>query len=320
MQALIRIVLIAVWLPVMAAAQDPDRVGAMRSAYAEWLVRHETTGTGAFAYEGTVTTAIGNASAPIDLASVSKAITAVCAAALSDTGKLDFSASVREVLGRGPDVSIGSLVTHTSGIVMDITQPLMGLWLNTDGHRADIVLNLMKDPVGPKGAYFYNNVNYALLSLVIEASAGAEYEDTCRRTVLEPAGATGQASPISGGFLSWGGWAVSPIDYARFHGHWFGSATNTGHNPMAYPHVELDDAGLFYGLGTAFRANHTGDGTFNFWHFGSLCFPSLYNVGAYAVTWGGAWTAVVGYEGCMDQETRRELDHLLGRAAYGPFQ
>ena len=320
MQARVLTALIVMLLPFMAAAQDADRVAAMRSAYADWLVRHKVSGTGAFAYRGDPTTAIGNASAPIELASVSKSITALCAAALSDAGQLSFTDSVRDVLGRGPDVSVGSLVTHTSGIVMDITQALMFLWLDTDGHRADIVLNMMDGPRGTPGAFAYNNVNYALLGLVIEASADGTYEEICHRHVLEPVGARGQASPRSGGLISWGGWAISPRDYARVHGHWFGSQTNTGRNPFDYPHVGLDDSGAFYGLGTAFRRNHTGDGSFNYWHFGSLCFPAYFNAGAFAVTWGGNWTVVLGYDGCVDDEARRTLDQAMGRAAYGPFE
>ncbi|MFL4471990.1 serine hydrolase domain-containing protein [Tateyamaria armeniaca] len=320
MLALVRTVLVLMWLPLGVAAQDADRMTALRDAYAGWLVRNEVTGTGAFAYQGAPTTVIGDGSAPVDLASVSKSITALCAAALSDAGRLDFSASVREVLGRGPDVSVASLVTHTSGIVADITQPLMVLWLNTEGHRADIVVNLMKEPVGPAGTYHYNNVNYAVLAMVIEASSGETYEEVCHRLVLEPAGARGEASERSGGFLSWGGWAMSPLDYARVHSHWFGPGNDTGRAPMNYPHVPLGTSGAYYGLGTVFRENHTGDGTYNFWHFGSLCFPGLFSVGAYAVTWGGEWTAVMGYDGCVDDDARRDLDAVMGRAAYGPFQ
>ncbi|WP_223422959.1 serine hydrolase domain-containing protein [Tateyamaria pelophila] len=320
MQAFVRTVVILMWLPMVATAQDSDRMSAMRAAYAEWLVRNEITGTGALAYQETPVTAIGDATAPIELASVSKSITALCAAALSDAGQLDFSHAVRDLLGKGPDVSVGSLVTHTSGIVADITQPLMVLWLNSDDHRADIVLNLMKDPVGVPGAYAYNNVNYALLALVIEASTGADYESTCRRLVLDPAGARGQASERSGGFLSWGGWAMSPFDYARVHGYWYGPGTNTGRNPFDYPHVALDDAGVFYGLGTAFRASHIGDGIYDFWHFGALCFSGLFNVGAYAVTWAGGWTVVLGYDGCVDRAARRDLDEMMRRAAQGPFE
>lgn len=320
MQASVRTVLILMLLPVMAAAQDADRMMAMRSAYADWLVRHEITGTGALAYRGVPTTAIGNASAPIELASVSKSITGLCAAALSDSGQLAFDDSVRDVLGQGPDVTVASLVTHTSGIVTDITQGLMFLWLDTEGDRADVVLTMMKAPVGTPGVFAYNNVNYALLGLVIEASADGTYEEICQRYVLEPAGARGQASPRSGGFISWGGWAVSPRDLARVHSHWFGPQTSTGQDPFAYPHVALDGTGVYYGLGTAFRENHADDGTYNFWHFGALCFPSRFNIGAFAVTWGGEWTAVLGYNGCVDDAARQELDRVMSRAAYGPFQ
>lgn len=320
MQAIVRTALILILLPVLAAAQDPDKLSAMRSAYTGWLVSHQLSGTGALAYDGRPATAIGDSAKPIELASVSKSITALCAAALSDAGQLDFSQSLRDLLGKGPDVSVGSLVTHTSGIVADITQPLMLLWLNTEEHRADIVLNLMKEPAGTPGEYAYNNVNYALLALAIKASAAADYETTCSGLVLEPAGATGQASERTGGLISWGGWAMSPSDYARVHGHWFGTKTKTGRDPLAYPHVALDNAGLYYGLGTAFRKNHRGDGTYNYWHFGALCFPGLFSVGSYAVTWGNGWTAVLGYDGCVDRAARRELDHVMSRAAYGSFE
>ncbi|WP_299730020.1 serine hydrolase domain-containing protein [uncultured Tateyamaria sp.] len=295
-------------------------MNAFRQAYADWLVRREIRGTGAIAYRGTPKMAIGDATAPIELASVSKSITALCAAALSDAGQLDFAASVRDVLGRGPDVSVASLVTHTSGIVMDITQPLMALWLNSDEHRAEFVLNLMKDPVGAPGEFVYNNVNYALLALVIEASTEGSYEDICRRLVLVPAGADGGPSPKSGAFLSWGGWMMSPLDYARLHSHWFGAATPTGRSPLDYPHLARGDSGLYYGLGTAFRANHTGDGTYNFWHFGSLCMPGLLTIGTYAVTWGAEWTVMAGYDACVSDDDRRALDSVMGKAAYGPLK
>ena len=313
-------VLALLWCPFAGAAQDADRITAFRAAYADWLVRRDITGTGALAYQGEPVRHFGDASALVELASVSNSITALCAAALSDAGQLDFSDSVQDVLGQGPDVSIASLVTHTSGIVVDITQALMPLWVNSDEHRADLVLNLMKEPVGEAGAFSYNNVNYALLSLVIEASARGNYESICRRLVLHPAGAKGQPSPKSGGFLSWGGWSLSPSEYARVHSYWFGSASNTGRNPMDYPHVNPDGGGWYYGLGTAFRKNHTNDGTYNFWHFGSLCMPGLLTIGAYAVTWGADWTVVLAYDACVDDADRMALDTVMGRAAYGPLE
>ena len=110
---------------------------------------------------------------------------------------------------------------------------------------------------------------------------------------------------------------MSPMAYARVHGHWFGRATKTGRDPFDYPHVAREQGGFFYGLGTAFRQNHAKDGTYNFWHFGSLCIPGVLNIGAYAVTWGGTWTAVLGYDACVDDEDRRALDLILNRAVFG---
>lgn len=313
-------VLIAALLPLATAAQDSDRVNAMRAAYADWLVRNRITGTGALAFEGTPVKAIGDATAPIELASVSKSITALCAAALADAGKLDMSNTVAEILGQGPEVSIASLITHTSGIVEDVTQELMLVWLDTDPPRGGDVLEALSAPTGVPGQYAYNNVNYALLGLVIEARSAGSYEDTCHRLVLEPAGATGAPSERTGGFLSWGGWEMSPLDYARVHGHWYGQDTRTGRDPFAYPHVQMFEDGPYYGLGMVFRPNHTGDGSFNFWHFGAQCFPGRLNAGSYAVTMGGKWTAVLGYDDCVTFDTMLALDVQIGRAAYGPFE
>ncbi|MEM6372413.1 MAG: serine hydrolase [Pseudomonadota bacterium] len=316
MQALVRTLILLVWLPVAVSGQTTERVVEMRAAYANWLISNKTRGTGALAYEGQVIKGIRDASTPIELASVGKSITALCAAALWDQGRLDFSASVRDILGRGPDVSVASLVTHTSGIVDDITQPLMLLWLDTVEKRAGYVLDQMDAPRGTAGVYSYNNVNYALLELVIEAVSGASYKVTCRRLVFNPVLASGAPSPRTGGFLGWGGWLMSPLDFARVHSHWFGAATQTGRDPFAYPHIAIGDQGLHYGLGTFFRKNHTGDGTFNFWHFGAQCFPGRLNAGSYAVTWGGTWTAVLGYDACVDFDTMFDLDAAMGRAAY----
>jgi len=135
MQALVRTVVILIWLPVMAAAQGAEEMSALRSAHAAWLVRHDVRGTGAFAHAGVAKTAVGDATTPAELASLGKSITGLCVAALVDAGHLDFSEGVRDILGHGPDASVAALVTHTSGIVADITQPLMALWPNTPGTR-----------------------------------------------------------------------------------------------------------------------------------------------------------------------------------------
>ena len=317
MKALVLPLLMSMLLPLAAAAQDADRMNAMRTAFGAWLESNQTSGTGALAFEGAYVSAIGDATAPIELASVSKSITALCAAVLRDSGDLDMAASVRDLLGRGPDVSVASLITHTSGIIEDVTQKLMPDWLDTDERRGSDVLEAMTAPTGVPEQYVYNNVNYALLGLVIEASVSGSYEDTCHRLVMDPVGVTGTPSPRAGGFLSWGGWTMSPRDYSRLHAHWFGPGTTTGRDPFNYPHAQLFENGPYYGLGTVFRPNRTGDGTFNFWHFGALCFPGRMNVGSYAVTFGGKWTAIMGYDACVDFDTMLALDAQIGRAAYG---
>lgn len=312
MPARVRTALMLLWLPCALAAQGAEDMAGMRSAYAAWLVREDVRGTGVFAYAGVPKTAVGDATRPVDLGGVSASVTALCVAGLVDTGRLDFSESLRDILGRGPDVSVASLITHSSGLVEDITGPLMAGWLNAPDDRAGIVLDLVSVPTGMQGVHVHNDVNYALLSLVIEARGQGRYEDICRRLVLDPVGVRGAGSARMGAAIAWAGWAMSPYDYARLHAHWFGPGTRSGRAPFDYPHVPLGNDDAFYGLGTIFRARAE---RFDFWQFGGACFPGLFSFGTYAVTWGGAWTVMLAHDGCVDDTARRALDGAMAQAA-----
>jgi CubicO group peptidase (beta-lactamase class C family) len=64
--------------------------------------------------------------APIELASLGKAITAVCAATLIDAGVWTIKTTSADVLGFGPaGITVAQLLTHGSGIGPDRTQALM---------------------------------------------------------------------------------------------------------------------------------------------------------------------------------------------------
>lgn len=67
--------------------------------------------------------------APVELASLSKAITAACAAHLMTQGVWSAQTTAREVLGLGDDtLTLGALLTHGAGVLPDQTQGITGYW------------------------------------------------------------------------------------------------------------------------------------------------------------------------------------------------
>ncbi|MEP6064865.1 MAG: serine hydrolase domain-containing protein [Paracoccaceae bacterium] len=319
MQALLKFVVVIVWLAHGAAAQDNARIERMQTAFDSWLDQNKAQGVAAVAFKGVQVASLDGGlkpDTPAELASVSKSITAICGASLVEDGLLAYSDTVLGRLGRGPDISVASLITHSSGLVDDVTQSLMLRTLDKPKDSAPDVLDAIGPAEGAVGVYAYNNVNYALLGLLIEDAANAPYEDTCRQRVLEPAEVTGTASPRSGASLSWGGWYMIPADYAALHSFWFSTQTEMGSDPFAYPHVEVVE-GVYYGLGTFFRKSRRGH---NFWHHGALCMPGRLNIGSFAVTWQSEWSIFVSYDQCVDWNEMTNLDLALGQAAYGALE
>lgn len=240
--------------------------------------------------------ATSNADTPFDLASNSKAITALCVLSLVDEGALSWDTTLVEVLGEdAPPATLADLVTHSAGIAPDSTQWRMGFWLNEDEprheHVTDIVLNRSRQK-GSRGEFAYNNENYALLGRIIEVATGQPYEDTCRRRVLDPAGVSGAVSPRFGGFAGWGGWRMSMADHAALLWHWFGPEGRVGRDPLVLPHIERAQ-GSYYGLGMNYVA---GEGGFRMSHAGAIAIPFGPKTGAFAVVYPFGSVAAMGYD------------------------
>lgn len=309
-------------LALPARAQQVDV--AMAGAFDTWLVQHGTTGILASAQRAAdgvwhaTRKAQFNAPPTGELASVSKSITAVCVLSLVQDGRLFWSDRLPDILGPSPDVSVGALITHTSGLSRDSTQMNMPGWLDqapdTGGHVSAEVLNSIvarKANVGNVGQYIYNNENYALLGLLIEAVTGQPMFDYCRAALDLPDGIA--PSPRTGGMLPWGGFVADPIAYLSFlHSH-FGADSTIGTDPFSLPHVEIAE-GVYYGLGMVFRSYGEG---FNFWHFGALCFPGRLNTGSFAVLWDGRMSALAIWDACVEWDAMAQLDGALGAAAFG---
>lgn len=315
----LRLVLLLCLAASGAQAQGTAAAERIIAAFETWLETNETTGSIAVLRHGAPVATAGfgkEASAPVELASVGKAITAVCVDELVRDGRLSYDDTLSLLMGTGPDLRIADLVVHTSGLRKDSTQRAMQLWLDRSGHRAMNVLEKVIDrgtPKGAVGAYHYNNENYAVLGALIEHVTGESYETVCHDRAVAPAGVTATPSPRAGAFLSWGGWQMNVADFARWHQHWFGRDGRIGAAPLDLPHVELAKD-VYHGPGSFVRISPQGA---NFWYFGALCFPLRLNVGSYAVTWGGVLTTVVAYDTCADWDAMGALDLALGRAALG---
>lgn len=258
-----------------------------------------------------------DAETPVELASVGKSVTAVCAVQLIKTGVWTADTTSQEVLGEGPPgLTVADFMTHSAGLGPDETQRPMQRWLDRKKDRAGVATSHAfgrAQQTSKKGSYFYNNENYAILGAMIATETGQPYDHYCKNAVLTPAGATtARLSPRTGSMASWGGWQMSVQDYARFM-HWaYGPQGYVGSDPEAWPQVNMG-GGALYGVGMVQREFR---GSMNYWHFGLLCFPGRLNAGSFAVRWMEEWSVVAAFDQCTDWDTLFALDNALARAVF----
>lgn len=302
----------------LAADEVADK---MQAAFDDWRAEVETTGRLGVSTRVDGAWNIKPSEGRAELASVSKSITAICALMLVEEGLMDWSDTVSDRLGKGPAVTAAQLVTHSSGLVRDSTQAAMALWLDRptapEGHNAQAVLELVAArgaPAGERGQYAYNNENYALLGLMIEAASGHTFVDACWPRL--DLGKNVWPSDRSAAFGPWGGLEADVAGYQSFLHRHFGPGSLVWEDPFAHPHIAVG-GGAYYGLGMLFRPFR---GSYNFWHFGSLCMRERLNVGAFAVMWEGKVSALAVYDACVDWDTMFALDGALARAVYGGGQ
>jgi CubicO group peptidase (beta-lactamase class C family) len=312
-------------MPVMA--QEPERVDRILDAWAEWLESNDVEkSTIAITYGGQDVTRKGmniDANAPLPVASLSKAITAVCAQELIDQGKLspdmtlggifaDDVSMLGKIHKENQGITVLELISHSSGLRRDSTQASMMKWVGDPKVRhLDVARSALQAKRRKVGQYRYNNENYAILGAVIAHVSGETYGDYCQHKVLSPAGVkSARLSNTWGGFAAWGGWDISAADYARFVAFHFGPNSKIAQKPTDFMHIDLGQ-GVYYGLGTYFRQ---GPKYRNFWHAGRLCFKGA-NGGSYFAHWRGGWGVVVLYDACVDDPAIGVLDGVLSRAA-----
>lgn len=264
------------------------------------------------------------------VASLSKAITAVCTMKALSSHDLDSSATLLQIMPEllsgldMPDtqlqsITVGQLLTHTSGIHIAHISTLGGdiptmrleqkLWqfefIAKEGLSAE-----------PGSGYYYANANYLILGLVIEAIVEDDYVGWCQREVLLPLGIdTAGLSPLWAVLSSFGGWEISATDYLTFANAYLTPADMVGLDPVSTPLFATVGGDARYGLGTLYRLTPAGA---VYWHAGSFTWQSVEQsgrFGAYFVVFPNGYSAAVNLSDDLNDSRGAEIDRILYQLA-----
>ena len=299
-----------------------DRVNM---AFNSWMSANKFyNGTLAVMQDGGIIGKFGTGNRKADqavaVASLSKAITAVCVATLVDAGRLGFDDTIGTRLAdflkahppkdkNASNITISQLLRHKSGIKTDPTQ--MKSYPNADSAQETIVQDALAASLGSSD-FFYNNANYSLLSLVIKQVSGESYETYCKRIL---AGRGAPNAHIAAGLHAmgpFGGWEISAPEYAMF-----GRAFDKRQRMMsAAAQTFLDSDTYTLGVG-AFKSG-TG---YDYQHFGDwkANWTTPGEMGAYFGCWTNGFSVVATFDKSIagikgDQD---HLAELLRNAASG---
>lgn len=219
---------------------------------------------------------IGRATtASVPVASLSKAITGICMDIVLREQGLGWYTSLGDIApqmsaaGLTPRrwnerMTLASFANHTSGLAPDLTQGTMGSALHgaLGLHRRIASEALREDNIqGTARTYFYNNTNYAVLGVAIEALTGQPYSEACQARVLSPAGIThATAHGSMGSRSSYGGWEMSAEAYARLAQHWFSAGAGLVDRPFDRPmHDNYSIGYVIHGRGAEAQVSHAGN-------------------------------------------------------------
>ncbi|GAA4190007.1 serine hydrolase domain-containing protein [Microbispora amethystogenes] len=268
-----------------------------------------------------------SAESPVNVASLSKAITAVCLMSLIDNGRLRFDTRLATMppgfrlrLGyrasrRARNITIEQLLRHTSGITYDPTQNgLVGV-RNASSSDVPLVRRALARPISAKHDEVYNNINYAILGLVIQSVTGEPYESYCRRMALAPRGAAGRIGPGTRAMKAFGGWEISAVDYAMFARAFDPRARLL--SPAAHRFIDASAVSGKPAASLGVYVVPTAHGR-NVFHHGNwqsrATRPNAFS--AFFAMWDNGISVVVTYDRNLTDAARVSLDNTLRQAAY----
>ncbi|MFB9326226.1 serine hydrolase domain-containing protein [Paenibacillus aurantiacus] len=127
------------------------------------------------------------------IGSITKSFTAASVLRLADQGQLSLDDAIGDYFPSqrsGERITLGHLLSHTSGIVNYTDDPLMREWASMTSTPEEIfdrfaIVELLSPP---GSAFHYSNSNYVLLGMLIERISGQPYAQFLRSAVLAPLG------------------------------------------------------------------------------------------------------------------------------------
>jgi D-aminopeptidase len=134
------------------------------------------------------------------IGSTSKHFTALLALLLAEDGKLDLDAPIRtylaELTGPGGDPTVRQLLQHRGGsrCYLDVGFIARGLTVSPKGTGLAAQVRQMGRNFEPGTAMIYNNGGYHLVSIAIERTGGASFEEQLKQRLFEPLGMVNTAS------------------------------------------------------------------------------------------------------------------------------
>jgi CubicO group peptidase (beta-lactamase class C family) len=294
----------ALAVPATAAGDrtgNPSAADRVETIFAAWARQHRLdAATLAVTAHGRLVLTAGHgrraANERVPLASLSKAITAACAARFIEAGRLRLDSRLGDVrrdlvsaAGSGadrrlPDITVAQLLAHRAGFGREgMPDPAVGaVWELAPSRDLDritleaVLQRALRRALGsaPGERYRYSNTGYFALGAVIEGVAGAPYPQACRETLLQPLGIGGAVlDPVWGVLGPAGGWRLSGAEYLAMY-----RALEPGRDAVIGPATKrwmLDAAdkhlrhatGPFYSLGITVRPGIAGEPVW--WHTGS---------------------------------------------------
>jgi CubicO group peptidase (beta-lactamase class C family) len=132
-----------------------------------------------------------------NIASMTKAFTAMCILILEERGLLSVNDTVDQFVPEFPNgnlITLHHLLTHTSGIFSYVNDPIDGIeinnWKNADKFHTpdDLMAYFMYKPFyfAPGSDWSYSNSGYVLLGIIIERVSGMSYGDFLKANIFRP--------------------------------------------------------------------------------------------------------------------------------------
>jgi CubicO group peptidase (beta-lactamase class C family) len=245
---------------------------------------------------------------PAPVASLSKAITALCFSRLVEAGLTDYLSTIGTVLKdyrvradlshdlKIAEITFSQLLSQRSGLVAGVSLPTAAndMARNMRTPLEEQVRRVLSRPlIAPPGTRFiYGNSNYQILSLAIELLSAKDYAVCCHEYVFGPLGISN--AYIGDSYLyaarsGAGGWFLSVEDFALIADQIALNSPKMGVKTREWLLARRTERPA-YGLGSVSRA--IGSNLHAISHNGTLKYSDVSASSAF-VKWSNGWTVAL---------------------------